>query len=128
MGEGNRLQVNLVSMSPDGDVKRSGGKIRPTTLQGIINWIVSQEFDEYTKQGLIELASKYPTSALGSFRKNIHLMLSRVRATQMKGREPNGSQEEIGVKEIIEPIIERAFLQNRSSCLNNFGRYEWHGE
>ena len=99
-----------ISAGGDDDKRKKSGKIRPITLQSVINWIANQDFDDYTKQGLIELASKYPTSALGSFGKNIHLMLSRVRATQLKGRdknEDNGCQEKVSFQEIIEPIIER---------------------
>jgi hypothetical protein len=49
------------------------------TLEIITNWIKIQGFDEYTTQGLIELAQRYPTQALPSFRKNFNVMIERVR-------------------------------------------------
>jgi hypothetical protein len=54
----------------------------------ITNWIKIQGLDEYTTNGLIELASKYPTQALPSFRRNFNLMIERVRTKRQK--EQNG--------------------------------------
>jgi hypothetical protein len=59
--------------------KRKGGLRQQLTLEIISNWIKLQGFDEYTTNGLIQLASKYPTQALPSFRKNFNLMIERVR-------------------------------------------------
>lgn len=49
------------------------------TLEKICEWIRMQGFDEYTTNGLIEEAGKYPTQALPSFRRNFNLMIARVR-------------------------------------------------
>jgi hypothetical protein len=59
--------------------KKGGGLKRLLTLETISNWIRLQRFDEYTTNGLIEMASKYPTQALPSFRRNFNLMIERVR-------------------------------------------------
>lgn len=61
---------------------------RQLTLEIISNWIKLQGFDEYTTNGLIELASKYPTQALPSFRRNFNLMIERVR--QKRRQEQQG--------------------------------------
>lgn len=53
---------------------------RLLTLDTISDWIKLQGFDDYTTNGLIDLASKYPTQALPSFRRNFNLMIERVRA------------------------------------------------
>ncbi len=54
------------------------------TLEKITEWIKIQGFDEYTTNGLIELAKRYPTQALPSFRRNFNLMIERVRAKRKK--------------------------------------------
>ena len=64
-GEGSRLQKKL-------------------TLGIICDWIRIQGLDEYTTQGLIDLASNYPTQALPSFRRNFNLMIERVRQKRRK--------------------------------------------
>jgi len=73
----------------------SPGVKRPLTLRTISDWIRMQGMDEYTTEGLIELASKYPEPALPSFRKNFNLMIQRVR--QKRKQELGGEplQEEI---------------------------------
>lgn len=53
---------------------------RQLTFEIISDWIKLQGFDDYTTHGLIDLASKYPTQALPSFRRNFNLMIERVRA------------------------------------------------
>jgi hypothetical protein len=57
---------------------------RMLTLEMICDWIRKQGMDEYTTNGLIELASKYPNQALPSFRKNFNLMIQRVRQKRKK--------------------------------------------
>jgi hypothetical protein len=59
--------------------KKASKLQRLLTLEIISDWIRLQGFDEYTTNGLIELASKYPTQALPSFRRNFNLMIERVR-------------------------------------------------
>jgi hypothetical protein len=64
---------------------------RQLTLEIISGWIKLQGFDEYTTNGLIELASRYPTQALPSFRRNFNLMIERVRAkrkAENRGKAP----------------------------------------
>lgn len=63
---------------------------RQLTLEIITEWIKIQGFDEYTTNGLIELAERYPTQALPSFRKNFNIMIERVRAKRRK--EARGEQ------------------------------------
>jgi len=57
---------------------------RLLTLDQMKKLIHNMELDEYTTNGLIEMASKYPTHALPSFRKNINIMINRVRAKRQK--------------------------------------------
>lgn len=53
--------------------------VRHLTFEMISEWIRLQGLDDYTTKGLINLASKYPTQALPSFRRNFNLMIERVR-------------------------------------------------
>jgi len=76
MNEPTKMNVS-VTMESHG---RKTKVARMLTLDVIIKWIERQELDEYTTKGLIDLASKYPTQALPSFRRNFNLMLQRVRA------------------------------------------------
>lgn len=62
---------------------------RQLTFETICSWIRIQGFDEYTTNGLIELAAKYPTQALPSFRRNFNLMIDRVR--HKRRQEQNGT-------------------------------------
>jgi len=79
-------------MSEAGSIKaqvyvpgKSGGKLqRQLTLDTIVSWIKVQGLDEYTTNGLIELAKRYPTQAFPSFRKNFNLMIERVRSKRKK--------------------------------------------
>lgn len=100
MTEPTRMNVNVNAG------QRSRGKIsRPLTLERVIEYINLQKLDEYTTKGLIELAAKYPTAALPSFRKNFNLMLQRVRAK----RKLEQTGEEIYVPEEIQPESEEGF-------------------
>jgi hypothetical protein len=85
---------------------KSGSRLqKQLTLEVITNWIKIQGFDEYTTQGLIELAQKYPTQALPSFRKNFNIMLERVRQKrkqEQRGQVPNNEKEETNGEENIE--------------------------
>lgn len=73
--------------------KRTGRFQMPLNLETIISWIKMEGFDEYTTQGLIDLASRYPTQALPSFRRNINLMIERVR--KKRKQETSGEAKEI---------------------------------
>jgi len=87
---------------------------RLLTFDIITDWIKKQGLDEYTTNGLIELASRYPTQALPSFRRNFNLMIQRVR---QKRREEQNQPEDV-VEEIIpietpvaateEPVVEES--------------------
>lgn len=80
-----------------------GGLKRLLTLDNVKEMIRNHGLDEYTTNGLIELASKYPTQALPTFRKNFNLMIQRVRAKrklEQRGME-NASQESQGKEESI---------------------------
>ena len=74
-GEASSLKAKVVM---PGQGNRPGFR-KQLTLQRITEWIRLQGLDEYTEEGLIEIASKYPTAALPSFRKNFNLMIQRVR-------------------------------------------------
>jgi hypothetical protein len=80
MSEVNKFQFSVDS----GSSSNSPPLKRVETLERTVQWIIRQGHDEYTTQGLIELAQKYPTTALPSFRKNYQLMLNRVRAKRKK--------------------------------------------
>lgn len=75
--------------------KKKGRLQRQLTLDIISDWIKLQGFDEYTTSGLIELASKYPTQALPSFRKNFNLMIERVRAKQRAEQQGQKVQQQV---------------------------------
>lgn len=62
---------------------------RMVTLERLIEWIKSQEFDEHTTKSLIYLASRYPSHALPLFKKNFNLMLQRARAMRQSDSEEN---------------------------------------
>jgi hypothetical protein len=69
--------------------KSSSRLQRQLTLEVVVEWIKIQGFDDYTTQGLIELAERYPTQALPSFRRNFNIMLERVRQKrklEMRGK------------------------------------------
>ena len=63
------------------------------TFEMICDWIKIQGFDEYTTNGLIELASKYPTQALPHFRRNFNLMIARVR--EQRRKDQGGAKQEV---------------------------------
>lgn len=81
MSEAGRMDIHISIPGDDGRPKRIK---RLLTLDHIILYIRQQELDEYTTNGLIELAERYPTNALPSFRKNINVMINRVRARRRK--------------------------------------------
>lgn len=57
---------------------------KPLTFDAICDLIRRQKLDEYTTNGLIEMAAKYPTQAYPSFRRNFNLMIQRVREQRRK--------------------------------------------
>ncbi len=69
---------------------KTGGRLqRQLTLEIITDWIKLQGLDDYTTNGLIEMASRYPTQALPHFRRKFNLMIERVR--QKRREEQNGN-------------------------------------
>lgn len=67
---------------------KTRGKLqKQLTLGTVKNWIRLQGLDEYTTNGLIELAEGYPTQALPSFRRNFNLMIERVREKRRSEQE-----------------------------------------
>ena len=78
MGEPSSIKASITM--PGAKDKKRGKLQRLLTLEMISQWIRLQGFDDYTTNGLIEMASKYPTQALPMFRKNFNLMIERVRA------------------------------------------------
>jgi len=77
--EGNAIQAKILVPDRLKSEDHRVGPNRQLTFGVISDWIRLQGFDEYTENGLIELAAQYPTSALKSFRKNFNLMIARVR-------------------------------------------------
>jgi hypothetical protein len=78
-------EATSLAVSVSHDSSRKNQKLsRLLTLERVIEWIERQELDEYTTKGLVEMASKYPSHALPSFRKNFNLMVQRVRAKRKK--------------------------------------------
>lgn len=72
-------QINVRVSIPNTESRNRVGPNRPLTFEELVSWIKSQGFDADTESGLIELASTYPHSALKSFKRNIHIMVSRVK-------------------------------------------------
>lgn len=87
---------------------KQSGPLRQLTLERVSQWIKLQGFDEYTTEGLIAMAAKYPTQALPSFRKNFNLMIQRVRAQRKneRGQDANASAEtsEVSCQEKIDKL------------------------
>lgn len=96
MTEASRMQVKV-------DIGQSNrpGPQKLVTLGRVVEWIRKQDFDEYTQNGLIDLAATYPTSALPSFRRNFNLMIQRVRAKRKKEQNGEDVNVEIKIKETI---------------------------
>lgn len=93
MGDSVNVRVKIPAK---GRMKGDNILQRQLTFETICNWIRMYGFDEYTTNGLIELASKYPTQALPSFKRNFNLMLARVRGKrklEQRGMEENANQE-----------------------------------
>jgi hypothetical protein len=108
-GEAQQIKTS-VFMPGKGPSSRVG---RQLTFEMISEWIHLQGFDEYTANGLIELASRYPTHALPSFRKNFNLMIQRVRQKRKQeqgqpvderpaGEKPLGENPEVCEKEELD--------------------------
>lgn len=92
-------QVN-VSVDVKGKDTTPQRFLRPLTLDKVCEWIRRQEFDEYTTNGLIEIASKYPTNALWQFRKHFNLMVGRVRAQRRRELGGVESHDEETIEEV----------------------------
>lgn len=75
------------------DSKRVGPN-RQLTFEIISDWIKLQGLDDYTTTGLIEMASKYPTTALQSFRRNFNLMIARVRQKRREEQQEGSPNEQ----------------------------------
>jgi hypothetical protein len=87
---------------------------RQLTLDTIADWIRMQGFDEYTTNGLIELAERYPTQALPHFRRNFNLMIQRVRSKRKQETDQSAVDERpagerpLGEEPVEEPVVEQA--------------------
>lgn len=95
MPEPNRLSMTMTN----GQNKRNSSISPLLTLDKVIDFIRSHNFDEYTTKGLIDLASAYPNNALSSFRKNFNLMVQRVRAKRIKDQNFTESTSDVKAKE-----------------------------
>lgn len=78
---------------------------RLMTLDVICEWIRLQALDDYTTNGLIELAGKYPTQALPSFRRNFNLMIARVRENRKKEQNQPSEIEEWSTEISVEDLV-----------------------
>lgn len=90
MAEANQIQAKVYVPGRE----RRPGLQRQLTFEIISEWIKLQELDEYTTKGLLELASRYPTQAYPSFRKNFNLMIQRVRAKRKLEQDQQENKEE----------------------------------
>lgn len=99
---GNQISAKTFVPSSVPDKTRKGPN-RQLTFEIVSNWIRLQGLDEYTTNGLIEIAANYPTTALTSFRKNFNLMIARVR--QQRRKEQHG-EERINDAQEIQPSSE----------------------
>jgi hypothetical protein len=97
------------------------------TLDVLISWIRRLELDDYTISGLIALASKYPAAALPSFRKNINLMIHRVRLQRQKDQEGESNAKERPKRIPIDNQVFDAGPQ-RVSITEEDLRDEWEGD
>ena len=86
----NRMNFEIGAFGEEGRPRRLR---RLLTLDQVTKWIHAQELDEYTTNGLIDIASRYPTHALPSFRKNIHIMINRVRTQRQKEQQGDINEE-----------------------------------
>lgn len=70
---------------------------RQLTLEVIIDHIKKQTYlDEYTINGLIDIANRYPTQAFPAFKRNFNMMIERVRnkrRQELKGMPPEQKEE-----------------------------------
>lgn len=87
----NRMNFEIGAFGEEGRPRRFRKLL---TLETITKWIRALELDEYTTNGLIEMASRYPTHALPSFRKNINVMINRVRVQRQREQQGEINQEE----------------------------------
>jgi hypothetical protein len=83
MHEPNKLAFKISNDQQQENSKRPKAN-RVVTHERVAEWIRRQGLDQLTTEDLIELSSRYPVGALASFKKNFHLMIQRVRATQRK--------------------------------------------
>jgi len=120
MNEASNLSLNVVG----GNRPRS--TVGPqVTLDKLIEFIKSHQFDEYTTKGLIDLASTYPNNALTSFKKNFNLMVQRIRAKRkvdqnFPEKEPHVEAKEKRTEETfigtnLEDAFRNAFVSNDPS-------------
>lgn len=87
--EGNQINAIVSYGDVNDDKFRKRGPNQVLDFKTISDWIRLQGLDEYTTQGLIDLAASYPDSALHVFRRNFNLMISRVRDKRKKEQEGN---------------------------------------
>lgn len=87
-------KINM-GVSAYDEPRRKSGPLLELTHDRICEYIRMQGLDDYTTEGLIKLASTYPTQALPSFRRNFNLMIQRVRAKRKVENEgdQNGNTE-----------------------------------
>lgn len=103
MSEASHMNVKVEA---DSVTSTRGKPTRMITLDVVIAWIKTQQLDDYTTKGLIEIASTYPTAGLATFRRNFNLMLQRVRAKRKK--------EQGGTEYVQEEIVEESVQENVS--------------
>ena len=87
-------KINM-GVSAFDEPRRKSGPLLELTHDRLCDYIKMLNLDDYTAEGLIKLASTYPTQALPSFRRNINLMIQRVHAKRKieNEGEQNGNTE-----------------------------------
>jgi hypothetical protein len=88
------------------------GSNQQLTFDTICKWIRMQGLDEYTTDGLIDLAATYPTSALPSFRRNFNLMLARVRQKRRDEQRGLVVEEIKEIEDVKEVLIDEELLDD----------------
>ena len=131
MPESQNIKVKINSES-----NRRPMRITPlVTLEHVISWIRALEIDEYTTNGLIDVAKNYPAAALPMFRRNINLMIQRVREQrkrELQGETSNAGEinQETGSQEYHPVITKQNFYEGpkRLNITEEDLRDEWETE
>ncbi len=111
---GNQLKISVGVAGEDSRKSRIAPLL---TLERVVQWIKSHNFDQKTEEGLIELAANYPNAALPSFRRNFNVMLNRVRVKNSleinrQITDPKTKLEKVDLKAPVEPVVKKEVKNN----------------